>query len=124
MRQTPPLGGYHIPFLYLRAHPFFIMNMNLLHSVSCKFFEICDNFNVLLVSPDNCVSSIRTSQASRQVQSPTHIQTSLVAQTAKNPPAMWETWVQPPSWEGPLEEGMATHSIILAWRIPKNRGSS
>ena len=53
--DTSSLGGHHIPFLYLRAHPFFTMNMNLLHSVSCKFFEICDNFNVLLVSPDNCV---------------------------------------------------------------------
>ena len=38
----------------------------------------------------------------------------LVAQTAKNPPAMWETWVQSLSWEDLLEEGMATHSCILA----------
>ena len=36
----------------------------------------------------------------------------------KNPPAMPETWVQSLSWEDPLEEGMATHSSILAWRIP------
>ena len=36
----------------------------------------------------------------------------------KNPPAMWETWVQSLGWEDPLEEGMATHSNILAWRIP------
>ena len=36
----------------------------------------------------------------------------------KNPPAMWETWVQSLGWEDPLEEGMATHSSILAWRIP------
>ena len=43
---------------------------------------------------------------------------SLVAQTVKNPPAMWETWVQSLGWEDPLEEGMATHSSILAWRIP------
>ena len=35
----------------------------------------------------------------------------------KNPPAMWETWVQSLGWEDPLEEGMATHSSILAWRI-------
>ena len=41
---------------------------------------------------------------------------SLVAQTVKNPPAMPETWVQSLSWEDPLEEGMATHSSILAWR--------
>ena len=43
---------------------------------------------------------------------------SLVVQTVKNPPAMWETWVQSLGWGEPLEEGMATHSSILAWRIP------
>ena len=36
----------------------------------------------------------------------------------KNTPAMWETRVQSLSWEDPLEKGMATHSSILAWRIP------
>ena len=41
-----------------------------------------------------------------------------VAQLVKNPPAMWETWVRSLGWEDPLEEGMATHSSILAWRIP------
>ena len=43
---------------------------------------------------------------------------SQVAQLVKNPPAMQETLVQSLSWEDPLEEGMATHSSILAWRIP------
>ena len=42
---------------------------------------------------------------------------SLVAQMVKNLPAMLETWVQSLSREDPLEEGMATHSGILAWRI-------
>ena len=41
----------------------------------------------------------------------------------KNPPAMQELWVLSLGWEDPLEEEMATHSSILAWRIPKNRGS-
>ena len=41
-----------------------------------------------------------------------------MAQLVKNPPAMWETWVQSLGWEDPLEKGMATHSSILAWRIP------
>ena len=36
----------------------------------------------------------------------------------KNPPAMHKTWVQSLGWEDPLENGMATHSSILAWRIP------
>ena len=43
---------------------------------------------------------------------------SLVAQTVKNLPAVRETWVQSLGWEDPLEEGMATHSSILAWGIP------
>ena len=43
---------------------------------------------------------------------------SLMVQMVKNPPAMWETWVQSLSHEDPLEEEMATHSSILAWRIP------
>ena len=43
---------------------------------------------------------------------------SLVAQLVKNPPAMRETWVQSLGWEDPLEKEKATHSSILAWRIP------
>ena len=43
---------------------------------------------------------------------------SLVAQLVKNLPAMWETWVLSLGWEDPLEKGKATHSSILAWRIP------
>ena len=46
---------------------------------------------------------------------------SLVA--VKNPPAMWETWVQSLSQEDTLEEGMVTQLSILAWRIPMDRGS-
>ena len=41
----------------------------------------------------------------------------------QNPPAMHETWVRSLGWEDPLEEGMATHSSILDWRIPMNRGA-
>ena len=47
-----------------------------------------------------------------------HHRASLVAQLVKNPPAVWETWVQSPGWEDPLEKGKATHSSILAWKIP------
>ena len=43
---------------------------------------------------------------------------SMVAQLLKNPPAMWETWVQSLGWEDALEKGTATHSSILVWRIP------
>ena len=48
---------------------------------------------------------------------------SLMAQTVKNPPAVWAIWVQSLGLEDPLEEGMATHSSILAWRILMDRGA-
>ena len=47
-------------------------------------------------------------------------------QLVKNPPAMRETWVRSLGWEDPLEKGKATHTSILAWRIPwtvKSMGS-
>ena len=50
--------------------------------------------------------------------SPTFDWTSLVVQLVKNLPAMWETWVLSLGWEDPLEKGKATHSSILAWRVP------
>ena len=46
-----------------------------------------------------------------------------MAQIVKNPLAMQETWVRSLGWEDPLEEGMATHSSILAWRILMDRGA-
>ena len=48
---------------------------------------------------------------------------SLVAEMVKNLPVMKETWAQSLGWEDPLEEGMATHSRILAWTIPLDRGA-
>ena len=46
------------------------------------------------------------------------LRSSLVIQTVKKPPAMQETWVRSLGWKDPLVEGTATHSSILAWRIP------
>ena len=46
-----------------------------------------------------------------------------MAQLVKNPSAMWETWVQSLGWEDPLEEGIATHSSVLAWRTLMDRGA-
>ena len=43
----------------------------------------------------------------------------LLAHMVKNPPATWETWVQSLSQEDPPEKGMAAHSSLLAWRIPR-----
>ena len=47
-----------------------------------------------------------------------YLRASLVVQRLKCLPAVWETWVQSLGWEDPLEKEMATHSSILAWRIP------
>ena len=46
-----------------------------------------------------------------------------MAQSVKNLPAMQETWVRSLGWEDPLEEGMATHSTILDWKIPMDTGA-
>ena len=46
-----------------------------------------------------------------------------MAQMVKNQPTMQEAQVQPMGWEDPLEKGTATHSSILAWRIPMDRGA-
>ena len=48
----------------------------------------------------------------------TPVQASQVAQMLKNLPTVLETWVQSLGWEDPLEKEMATHSSILAWKIP------
>ena len=41
----------------------------------------------------------------------------------KNPPAMRAAWVQSLGWEDPMQEGLATQSSILAWRVPMDRGA-
>ena len=46
-----------------------------------------------------------------------------MTQIVKNLPAVQKTWVRFLGWEDPLEEGMTTHSSILAWRIPMDRGA-
>ena len=61
-------------------------------------------------------------QKTRNICIYTHIWFSLVAHMVKNLPSMWKTLVQSLGWEDSLEEGMATHSGILAWRIPMVRG--
>ena len=53
------------------------------------------------------------------MDSAVHIRASVVAQLVKNPPAMRETWARSLGWEDPLEKGIATHSSILAWKIPR-----
>ena len=53
----------------------------------------------------------------RFIRKGTSPRASLVAQTVKDLPARWETWLRSLGQEDPLEKGMATHSSVLAWRI-------
>ena len=59
-----------------------------------------------------------TTEATQQQQQQWEVRAFLVAHLVKNLPAMWETWVRFLGWEDPLEKGKASHSSILAWRIP------
>ena len=52
-----------------------------------------------------------------------YMRASLIVHMVKNLPVMQETWVPSLGWEDPLEKEMATHSSILAWRIPWTRGA-
>ena len=61
-----------------------------------------------------CLISMQFNSANKIKGKVLHVWASLVAQTLKNPPAMWETWLQSLGWEDPLEEGMATHSSVFA----------
>ena len=86
------LQGHQFLYDYLLGHFGFLV------SYSC--LVICTRFNFICKRMQN------------------KLWASLVTQTVKNPPSMQETWVQSPCWEDPLEEGVATHSSILAWKIP------
>ena len=66
-----------------------------------------------------CPSASRVSAHIQYITSVHFLWASPVAQLVKNPPAMWQTWVRSLGWEDPLEKGKATHSSILAWRIPR-----
>ena len=88
-----------------------------------KFWLICDSelsvFNSAMLRSSSWALTLWTSGL--QITSRCPLQcfwASLVAQPVKNPPAMRETWVPSLGWEDPLEKGKATHSSILAWRIP------
>ena len=62
-------------------------------------------------------------QTLRELLSLTFFMEILVAQSVKNPPAVQETWVRSLVQEDSLEKGMATHSSMLSWRIPMDRGA-
>ena len=78
-------------------------------------FKIILGFPGNLVGKESACNAGDPSSSGEGIGSPLQYSwASLVAQLVKNPPAMWETWVQSLGWEDPLEEGKATHSSILA----------
>ena len=71
--------------------------------------------------PHRCYILTFVGKEGRQIIKQTKTHNKPPNKVVKNPPAMWETWVLSLGWEDPLEEGMATQSSILAWRIPMDR---
>ena len=118
--------------------------MSKLICVSSKHFSFCDFFFYMYITlntlntkhtlgfPDSSVGKESTCNAGDSGSIPgsgrsagkgtgyplQYSWASLVAQLVKNPPAMRETWVQSLGWQDAPEKGKATHSSILAWRIP------
>ena len=84
-----------------------------------------DSFLVKLVSnhPSPVVYDLLVKLSVTQDTNRLRVSDNMVAQMVKNPLAVQETWFQSLGWEDPLEEGMATHSSILVWSIPKHRGA-
>ena len=76
----------------------------------------------------HCLSQEELPDPETELRSPTlqadtlpteYMGISVVDQTVKRRPTMWETWVRSLGWEDPLEKEMANHSSILAWKIPR-----
>ena len=112
-----------IKTIHLRCNTVNQLHLSLNRSINVKMCSFLGNSSVGKESacnagdPDSIPGSGRS--AGESTDYPLQYSgASLVAQMVKNPPAMWETWVRPLSWEDPLEKGKATHSSILAWRIP------
>ena len=86
----------------------FSLSRGSLHVLACGFFP--DSNHITPISASAVTSSLTIILTS--------CFTSLVAKTVKNLPAMQETWLQSLGWEDLLEKEMATHSSVLAWRVP------
>ena len=99
-------GGFFKRYLFYSWWFYSLYLVAIFNLISChsSTLTLCSSPMKLPTSPEYSV--------------PLHIGVSLVVQTVKNLPAMQETWLWSPSWKDPLEKGMATHSSILAWRIP------
>ena len=94
---------------HLCLHPHMMLSLYVCLCVQISSF----NKDTVLLDNDFILTWLPLQRPYFQIRS-----RSLVAQLVKNLPAMQETWVRSLGWEDPLEKGTATHSSILAWRIP------
>ena len=106
LKKTPAVTLHHTRWL------FFLHSSSYSHWWSHLFLGLQSN---------DCLPLTSSRRAETLFAS--HNWASLVAQTVKNPPAIWEIWVRSLDLEDPLEESMATHSSILAWRTSMDRGT-
>ena len=109
---------YHCTLPYLLK--IFIFSMYFWHCLTTSGFPD-SSFGKVFACNAGDPSSIPASRrsAGEGIGYPLQCWASLVPQLVKNLPAMWETWVQFLGWDDSLEKGKATHSSILAWRIPQ-----
>ena len=84
--------------------------------------ELVKNADSSVLPQPYCIRILRGGAQESVLNKPS-TRASLVAQRLKGLPAMWETWVRSLSWEDPLKKEKATHSSILAWRIPWTKDS-
>ena len=105
-----------LPIYYLCVYfNFFTSLYNLIFNSACAH-KIPENW--MISSWEPVQPRFSTPQSPFIPETQLYFCTSLVAQMVKNWPAMQETWVRSQGWDNPLEKEMATHSSILAWRIP------
>ena len=84
-----------------------------------KYGRIYDHKGAMSTTNGHLPRALPVTKQQRHLPSASmEIRTSLVDQTVKRLPTMWEVWVRPLGWEDPLEKEMAPHSSTLAWKIP------
>ena len=106
-----------------KRHP--RLNLRINYKIHSKFRNIIQRAQQITIVKDYRPSFLKVAMVHKSMgrawlMSPGVVQrlSFLVAQLVKKPPAMWKTWVRSLGWEDPLEKGTATHSSILACRIP------
>ena len=98
---------------------YFWMKFSLYYTITWRLFSLVEK-DIHKGTKPPCTKVLKQTQDKSMLESKALLSflSSMVAQMAKHLPTVWETWVQSLGWEALLEKEMATHSGILAWRIP------